>query len=427
MHNRNIAVIGLGYVGLTVAAALGKLQNIVGFDIDVARVEELKEGYDRNDEISSSDLPLSKIHYTVDQNDIKESDFYIITVPTFVSDDKSPDFRILLAATASVGKQLKPGDIVVFESTVYPGGTEERCIPLLESTSNLICGKDFTVGYSPERINPADKKNTFKNIVKVISATDAATLDILDNVYSSVVDAGTHRVSSIKIAEAVKVVENTQRDINISIMNEISIILHKIGINVSEVLNAAKTKWNFLSFYPGLVGGQCMTTNSYLLAHKAIAVGFSPDIILAGRRVNEYMSTFITEKTIENLETLNIPISKARIGILGLAFKDDFPSFQDSKVIDIIREFERYDVEILVHDPIADSASAKHKHDIDLVGWDDFTNLDAIIVAVGHHQYIHLDKVKLHDKLNNCKLIMDVRGILDRQAFEGKNITYWRL
>lgn len=427
MHNRNISVVGLGYVGLTVAAALGRLQHIVGFDINQSRVDELKRGYDRNDEISTEDLQLSNIHYTVDQDDLNQSDFYIITVPTFVDNQKSPDFSILLNATAVVASHLKDGDIVVFESTVYPGATEEECIPLLEKISKLRCGKDFFVGYSPERINPADKIHMFENIVKIISATDVETLNVMDWVYSSVVKAGTYRVSSIKIAEAVKVVENTQRDINISIMNEISIIMHKLGINMTEVLSAAQTKWNFLAFYPGLVGGQCMTTNSYLLAHKAKETGFSPDIILAGRRVNEYMSKFITEKTIEIMKDLGMKIKKSRIGILGLSFKDDYPSFQDSKVIDIINEFYNYEVEILVHDPIADGQLAKSKHGIDIVTWDNFTNLDAIIVAVGHHQYVKLNKVKLYSKFSECKLVMDVRGILDKKAFADTSITYWRL
>jgi UDP-N-acetyl-D-glucosamine/UDP-N-acetyl-D-galactosamine dehydrogenase len=322
---------------------------------------------------------------------------------------------------------LKKGDIVVFESTVYPGATEEICIPELENISNLTCGKDFSVGYSPERINPADKIHTFKDIIKIVAASDEATLKIVADLYSSVVSAGVFCVSNIKTAEAVKVVENTQRDINISIMNQIALILHKLDIDMSEVLEAAQTKWNFLPFYPGLVGGQCMSTNSYLLAHKAQEVGFDPDVILAGRRVNEYMSKYIAEKTIEKLSALGITILRTRIGILGLSFKDNYPSIQDSKVIDIIKELKNYDVEVIVHDPIADYELAKNKHSINTVSWDEFDNLDAIILAVAHDEYLGINKSQLDNKLEKCKLVMDVRGILDQQAFHGTDTTYWRL
>lgn len=426
-NQRNISVIGLGYVGLTVAVAFSKLKKVIGFDKNLTRIEELKNGYDRNDEISKEQLQLAKINYSINENDLKKADFHIITVPTPVDKNNCPDFSLLFEASKTVGKQLKKGDIVVYESTVYPGATEDKCIPILETISQLVCGVDFSVGYSPERINPADKVHTFENIVKIVSATDEATLEIIANVYASVIKAGVHCVSCICVAEATKVIENTQRDLNISILNEITIILHNFGINMSEVLAAAETKWNFLPFRPGLVGGHCMSTNSYYLAHKAQEMGYHPDIILAGRRTNEYMATFIVEQTIKNLHRLCVPINKSKIGILGLSYKENYAGFQDTKVIDIINELKSHDAKVLVHDPISDFHLVQKEYGIALASWEDFVDMDAIILTVAHQHYVDLDQIKFINELSPCKLIMDVKGILDPNQFLGTDIIYWRL
>jgi len=427
MHTRKIAVIGLGYVGLTVASAFGQASKVIGFDISKKRISELVECNDVNNEVSRSELESADILYTMNINDLSDADFYIITVPTPVDRSKRPDYSILTTATNLVGSVLKSGDVVVFESTVSPGTTEDMCIPILESASNLKCGVDFGVGYSPERINPADNIHTFKNITKIVSGNNSETCELVKNVYRSVVDAGVFTVSSIKVAEAVKVVENTQRDLNISIMNEITMILHKLDICMSEVISAAETKWNFLPFHPGLVGGLCMSTNSYLLAHKARESDCYPEMILAGRRINESMPKFIVDQAITNLIGLGVPIKNSRIGILGLSFKDNYPCFHDSKVIDVIAMLKRYGAKVMVHDPIIDSELVKKIHDIDVVNLDSFTDMDAIIVAVAHEQYLDLDKDNINSRLSSSKFVMDVRGILDKNIFNETDTRYWRL
>ena len=424
---RKIAVIGLGYVGLTVASAFGQISKVVGFDINRKRIGELNEDNDVNNEVSINELKSADIHYTMNPTDLADADFYIITVPTPVDKFKRPDYSMLSNASKIVGNVLKKGDIVVYESTVSPGTTEELCIPILESVSNLKCGIDFGVGYSPERINPADNVHTFKNIIKIVSGNDSETVQQVAATYKLVVTAGVHPVSSIKIAEAVKVIENTQRDLNISIMNEITMILHKIDICMAEVLAAAATKWNFISFYPGLVGGLCMSTNSYLLAHKAQESGCYPEMILAGRRINEAMPKFIVDHAITHLIRSGVSIKHSRIGILGLSFKDNYPSFHDSKVIDIINILKQYDANVIVHDPIVDGVLAKEIHDINMVNLESFTDMDAIIVAVAHEQYIGPNKEKIDAILCKSKLIVDLRGMLDSNIFDGTATTYWRL
>jgi UDP-N-acetyl-D-galactosamine dehydrogenase len=426
MGARKISITGLGYVGLTIATAFGQIQKVIGYDTNASRIDELKAGNDKNEEISADVLKTSTIDYTTDPTALKEADFHIVAVLTPTKDNQ-PDLSILLKASETLGKQLKKGDIVVYESTVYPGATEEKCIPILESASQLICGKDFTVGYSPERINPADKKHTFSNITKVISATDKSTLNIIAEVYSSVVNAGVHPVSSIRIAEAVKVVENTQRDINISLVNEIALILHSLGMDSFEVFEAARTKWNFLPFQPGLVGGHCIGVNSYYLAHKAEAVGYHPDVILAGRRVNNYMTRYLAQETIKQLNKIGKPNKKSRIAVLGLTYKENCADLHDTKVIDLIRELQSLDADVLVHDPLADTKEAQKLYGIDLIAWEDLVNVDAIIIAVAHKQYSALSKTDFQKIFYRHGLIMDVKGILHPKDYDDSGIRIWRL
>jgi UDP-N-acetyl-D-glucosamine/UDP-N-acetyl-D-galactosamine dehydrogenase len=425
--NRNISVIGLGYVGISIVVAFGKMKRTIGFDINPGRITELKNGHDRNEEVSDEDLKSADILFTTGAEDLKQADFHIITVPTPVDDTKHPDFSNLFRATEMLGKQLKKGDIVVYESTVYPGATEEKCIPLLERVSKLVAGKDFFVGYSPERINPSDKEHTFQKITKIVSAMDEATLEIVAAVYESVVKAGVHRVSSIRVAEATKVVENTQRDLNISLINEIALIMHSLGMDITEVLNAAKTKWNFIPYQPGLVGGHCIGVNSYYLAHKSEEAGYYPILIHAGRRVNDLIPKFIARETIKKLIHLNTTIKKARIGVLGFTYKENCSDYRDTKIINLIKELSSFDTEVLVHDPIADSALVKADYDIQLVSWDELNNLEAIILAVSHKEYLTLNKNEFSKKLINAKLIMDVKGILDPKQFLGTGINIWQI
>lgn len=426
-HTRKISVTGLGYVGLTIATAFGQIQKVIGYDKNASRIAELKDGHDKNDEIPDEVLKNVDIHYTTNPADLKKADFHIIAVLTPVNKDRQPDFSILLEASEKMGEQLKKGDIVVFESTVYPGATEEKCIPILEKFSKLTCGKDFAVGYSPERINPADHEHVFSNIIKIVSATDSKSLEIIAEVYASVVKAGVHRVSSIRIAEATKVIENTQRDLNISLINEMALILHSIGMDSAEVMAAAKTKWNFLPFKPGFVGGHCIGVNSYYLAHKAEEAGYHPDVIHAGRRINEYMTKFIAEKTIKELIHLGVTIKNARIGVLGLTYKENCSDLHDTRVIELIKELENYDAKIFVHDPLADHDLAKKEYGIELLQWDELVNLDAIILAVSHKKYVNLKPNQIQKILSPQGLIMDVKNILKPDDFLATGLTLWRL
>lgn len=424
---RKISVIGLGYVGLTIAAAFGKLAEVIGYDKNKKRIEELKNHYDRNHEISTEQFEKAKIHYTSNPDDLKKADFHIIAVPTPLDTIKKPDFSLLLEATVMLGKQLKKKDIVVYESTVYPGATEEKCIPLLERTSKLKCEKEFGVGYSPERINPADKIHTFNTIPKIVSAVNTKILDIIADTYGKVVDAGTHRVSSMRIAEATKIIENTQRDTNISLINEIALILHCLGMDSAEVLAAARTKWNFLPFQPGLVGGHCIGVNSFYLAYKAEEAGYHPDVILAGRRVNDYMPKYLAEKTIKNLIHLGKQINGAKIAVFGLTYKENCCDMHDSRVLDLIKELETYETEILAYDPIADPYVAKKKYGINMRELEDIKNVDAIIFAVAHKQFHELSLTQINKILNRKGLIIDVKGILKPELFENTDIIFWRL
>lgn len=426
LQERQIAVIGLGYVGLTVAVHFGKKTKIIGFDTSAQRIGELIDGYDKNGEIEKEDILSSTVDFTNDESSLRVCNFFIIIVPTPINQSKQPDLTQLINATCLVGKYVKPGDIVVFESTVYPGATEELCIPQLEKASKLKCGKDFSVAYSPERINPGDKAHTFENICKIVSATDPKTLDIVSNLYLEVVKK-VHPVSSIKIAEATKVVENTQRDINISFMNEIALILHHCNLNITEVLNAAETKWNFVPFKPGLVGGHCIGTNSYYLVDKSIKMGFEPHFILAGQQVNDYFVHYLADEVIKNLILLEKPLQQTKIGVLGVAYKENYPDFYDSRVIDLIKKLESFDLNVISHDPLIDYDLAKKAYSLSLVSWDELKELDALIIAVAHHDYCELNPQQIKRLIKPNGLIMDIKGILDPKEFENTQIRLWTI
>ncbi len=425
--NRKISVIGLGYVGLPVAVAFGKQNQVVAFDINQKRIAELLQGNDITREVFKKDLKSSNLLFTYHSADIKKADFHIVAVPTPIDVANQPDLRPILSASKTVGEQLKKGDIVVYESTVYPGATEEDCVPVLEKYSGLKCGKDFFVGYSPERINPGDKEHTFTKIRKIVSGQTPEILDIVAEVYSSVVTAGVYKAASIKVAEAAKVIENTQRDLNIALVNELAKIFSKLNIDTASVLEAAGTKWNFLPFRPGLVGGHCIGVDPYYLTYRAVKAGYHPEVILAGRRTNDSMGKFIAEQTIKNIIKLGASVSNAKIGILGLTFKENCPDIRNTKVVDIIRELEEYTPNIYVHDPYANKEDTKHEYGIDLVEFDSLSNLTAVIVAVAHEEFKLFSIEKYKSILNGIKLLVDVKGMLDEGEAEKCGVTVIKL
>ena len=424
---RVISVIGLGYVGLPVAIAFGKVQRTIGFDINALRIEELKAGKDRTAEVSEQELAEADILYTDRIEELRLADFHIVAVPTPVNDANQPDLTPMLRASETVGKALKAGDIVVYESTVYPGVTEDECVPILERESGLVCGRDFWVGYSPERINPGDKEHTFTRIKKVVAGQDAATLEIVASVYESVVTAGVHRASSIKVAEAAKVIENTQRDLNIAFMNELALIFDRMGIDTREVLEAAGTKWNFLKFSPGLVGGHCIGVDPYYLTHKAEKIGYQPQVILSGRRINDGMGRFVAQRAIKEMIQAGHNVLGETVTVLGLTFKEDCPDIRNSKVIDIIRELEEYGVQVQVHDPLVDPAEAAHEYGVDLVALDKLRPAAALVVAVAHREYRDLTPAELGNLMKHSPVLVDVKGIFDVQAVREAGIRMWRL
>jgi UDP-N-acetyl-D-galactosamine dehydrogenase len=424
---RIVSVVGLGYVGLPVAVAFGKVSRTVGFDVNPTRIAELKAGHDRTGEVEDTDLAITDILYTDQIEALKLANFHIVAVPTPVNDANQPDLTPVLRASETVGRALKPGDIVVYESTVYPGVTEEECVPILEAQSGLKCGPDFKVGYSPERINPGDKEHTFTKIKKVVSGQDAETCDIVARVYESVVTAGVHRAASIKVAEAAKVIENTQRDLNIALMNELSLIFDLMGIDTNDVLEAAGTKWNFLKFKPGLVGGHCIGVDPYYLTHKAEKLGYIPQVILSGRRINNGMGKFIAQRCIKEMVHAGHSIAGCSVTILGLTFKEDCPDLRNSKVIDIIRELQEYDIKIQVHDALADSGEAEHEYGVSLTPFDQLSPSSAVIVAVAHAQYRTLDPKAILSLMEEAPVLIDVKGIYDAARFREQGIRTWRL
>ncbi|WP_019141888.1 nucleotide sugar dehydrogenase [Noviherbaspirillum massiliense] len=427
MHKRKISVIGLGYVGLPVAVAFGKHATTIGFDINEGRLAELREGYDRTNEVTASELKGADILFTSDIKILAMADFHIVAVPTPVDEAHQPDLTPVVRASETVGKALKKGDIVVYESTVYPGVTEDVCVPILERVSRLKCGTDFTVGYSPERINPGDKEHTFTRITKVVSGQDASTLDVVAAVYGSVVTAGIHRAASIKVAEAAKVIENTQRDLNIALMNELSLIFDRMGIDTNSVLEAAGTKWNFLKFKPGLVGGHCIGVDPYYLTHKAEMLGYHPQVILAGRRINDGMGGFIGQQTIKQLIHAGHDVCKSTVTVLGLSFKENCPDLRNSRVIDVIRELQSFGVKVQVCDPQVDAHEAKEEYGVELKAINQLPPAEAVVVAVAHREFVEF---KVNDYLRILKespVVVDVKGICDQVAFGAAGIRLWRL
>jgi len=411
-HNRKVAVIGMGYVGLPVAVALGKFGRVVGFDINRQRIGLLQEGVDTTFEVSIKDLATTDVEYTFKPEDLSKCDFYIIAVPTPVDRHKQPDLTPLVKASELVGKQLTKGDIVVYESTVYPGTTEEVCVPILSRESGLVFNKDYGVGYSPERINPGDKRRTLSKIIKLLSASSETALDEVEAVYNSIIKAGTFRCSSIKVAEAAKVIENTQRDLNIALMNELALLFDRLQIDTLEVLKAACTKWNFLDFKPGLVGGHCIGVDPYYLTHKALAVGYNPELILAGRRINDSMGHFIASKAIKLMMARNL--APATFHVYGLTFKADCPDLRNSRVVDIIKELKEYGVNVQGFDPYVQNLDMKRLFDIEPI---EPSNKKVAIVAVDHKQF------KDKDLFNEYDVILDVKGIIEPKA--GQYV--WRL
>ncbi len=426
-HQRKISVVGLGYVGLPVAVAFSKLSQVKGFDVDSNRISSLKAGHDWTDEITSEELECSQIEFTDNLNDLIGADFHIIAVPTPVDENHTPDLFFLKEASRMVGSILKQGDIVVFESTVYPGATEEICAPILEKHSKLTLSIDFNIGYSPERINPGDRMHTFSQITKVVSAQNLMTLDIIADVYGSAIEAGIHKASSIKVAEAAKVIENTQRDLNIALMNELAIVFSKMHIDTADVLEAAGTKWNFMPFAPGFVGGHCIGVDPYYLTFKAKQLGYRPEVILAGRKINDNMAKYVADEVIKKMILAGCLIHKAKVLILGLTFKENCPDLRNSKVVDLICELKSYGVQVVVHDPLACPEQAKQYYDIELSTWDEIQEVDAIILSVAHKNYLEMNIVEFDKKLNHLKLIFDVKSKLDREQLAANNINLWRL
>jgi UDP-N-acetyl-D-galactosamine dehydrogenase len=420
-----IAVVGLGYVGLPLAVALARKHEVVGFDINGRRVEELRQGIDSTHELTADDLRAAPLALTSDTADLKGCAVYIVTVPTPIDEAKRPDLDAVLKACSILGPLLSKGAIVVFESTVYPGVTEEICGPALEQSSGLVCGRDFKLGYSPERINPGDKDHTIHSVVKVVAGQDRETLDVLADLYGSIVDAGVHRAPSIKVAEAAKAIENTQRDLNIALMNEVAKICHVLGIRTRDVLDAAGTKWNFLKFHPGLVGGHCIGVDPYYLTAKAEQLGYQPEVILSGRRVNDGMGAYLGQKVVKLIAATGRPIRRARVGILGFTFKENVPDIRNSKVVDAYRELTDYGIEPLVHDARADPAGIRHEYGLELSDLDRFTDLDALIYAVGHDEYRSLQH-RISDFVSQGGIIADVRSLLDPASLRD-DIVYWSL
>lgn len=426
-RTERIAVVGQGYVGLPVTLAFAEaFSDVVGFDIDETRITNLRSGIDPTGEADEDKLKSSTVRFTTDPADMQECTFFVVAVPTPIDDIKRPDMRALASASRTVGRALNRGAVVVYESTVYPGVTEEFCGPILAQESGLELGVDFTLGYSPERINPGDKEHTLARIVKVVSGQDPATLERVAAAYGAIVEAGVHRASSIKVAEAAKVIENTQRDLNIALMNELAMIFDRLGIDTLEVLEAAGTKWNFLPFRPGLVGGHCIGVDPYYLTTKAQEVGYEPQVILSGRRINDGMGSFIAQKTIKLLATSGLPVKDARVGVLGLTFKENVPDLRNSRVPDILAELAEYSVEALVHDSMADPREALHEYGVELTDLAEFKDLDAIIIAVAHRGYRELLLESLPNMLKPGGVVVDVKSLL-KGASLPPAAKYWSL
>lgn len=429
-RKEKIAVVGLGYVGLPLAVAFGRCCDTIGFDIDSDKVEQLKTNYDATGEVSAEQLERTEVYYTTDADQLAQASFIVVTVPTPIDINHNPDLTPVRSSTITIGKNMGPGTIVVYESTVYPGVTEDICVPLLEEHSGLKCGVDFKVGYSPERINPGDKVHTVDKITKVVSGQDDETLDTVAGVYEMIISAGVHRARSIKVAEAAKVIENTQRDLNIALMNELSIIFGMLDIPTKDVLAAAGTKWNFLPFTPGLVGGHCIGVDPYYLTHKAEEIGYNPQVILAGRRINDGMGKYVAENTVKKMIAAGKMIKGAKVLVLGLTFKENVPDIRNTRVIDVVRELEEYEIEVLVNDPVADAVAARHEYGVQLTSLADVGKVDAIVWAVPHEQYIATPLSQFRDMCSNGNgpgVLIDVKSVVDAVQVRELGFIYWSL
>lgn len=424
-----ISLVGLGYVGMPIAIEFAKRGvSVIGFDLNKAKIETYKSGIDPTHEVGDEVIKNTTVEFTADEKDLQKAKFHIVAVPTPVNDDHTPDLSPIEGASQIVGRNLTKGSIVVFESTVYPGVTEDVCLPILEKESGLKCGIDFKIGYSPERINPGDKVHRLNTITKIVSGMDEETLDCVAKVYEIVVDAGVHRAQSIKVAEAAKVIENSQRDINIAFMNELSIIFNKIGIDTKSVLEAAGTKWNFLKFFPGLVGGHCIGVDPYYLTYKAEMLGYHSQVILAGRRINDDMGRYVAENLVKNLIKVEKPVKNAKVAILGFTFKENCPDTRNSKVFDIVKELREYGIEPIVADPIADSQEAKRLYGIEFEDIKNLRDMDAVIMAVAHDEFTKFDMCDVDNLFGQGrKVLLDIKGLFDRDAYEKAGYCYWRL
>ncbi len=425
-----VSLVGLGYVGMPIAVAFARKIKVVGFDLNSAKIDLYKSGIDPTNEVGNEVIANTTVEFTADPAKLREAKFHIVAVPTPVNDDHTPDLTPVEGASRILGQNLTKGSIVVFESTVYPGVTEDICVPILEKESGLKCGVDFKIGYSPERINPGDKVHRLETITKIVSGMDDETLDEVAHVYELVVEAGVYRAESIKVAEAAKVIENSQRDINIAFMNELSIIFNKMGIDTKSVLEAAGTKWNFLKFQPGLVGGHCIGVDPYYLTYKAEELGYHSQIILSGRRINDDMGKYVAENLVKNLIKADIPVKTAKVAILGFTFKENCPDTRNTKIIDIYNELKEYGITAMVTDDDADAAEAKRLYGIEFVPISDIKDCDAVILAVAHDSYKKLsmdDIAGLYKASNPVKVLTDLKGILDKKAYQNAGYLYWRL
>lgn len=423
-----VAVVGLGYVGLPLAVEFGKKRRTIGFDLSLSKIENYKRHIDPTGEVSTSDFQAAnQLAVTSNPSDLSSADFIIVAVPTPVDPAHQPDFSALVSASEIVGKNMKQGVTIIYESTVYPGATEEVCIPVLEKYSGMQWKKDFFVGYSPERINPGDKQRTLTTITKVVSGDTPEVLEKIAQLYESVVTAGVYRASSIKVAEAAKVIENTQRDLNIALMNELAIIFNKLGIDTLEILQAAGTKWNFLPFRPGLVGGHCIGVDPYYLTHKAEMTGYMPQVILAGRRINDNMAKFVAEQTIKQIIKAGFNVKGAKVNVLGLTFKENCPDLRNSKVVDVISELRDYGVDVYVHDPVANVQDALHEYGLELQSWESLPQAQAMIVAVSHQEFMQKQLDEIQSKIVQCGCFIDVKSQFEENVLRQAGLSVWRL
>ena len=427
-HEEKLSLVGLGYVGMPIAVAFAKKIDVIGFDVNASKIELYRKGIDPTKEVGDETIRNSSVNFTADETELRKARFHIVAVPTPVNDDHTPDLSPVEGASRILGRNLSKDSVVVFESTVYPGVTEEVCVPILEKESGLKCGIDFKIVYSPERINPGDKLHRLENIKKVVSGMDEETLDVVANVYELVVEAGVHRAESIKVAEAAKVIENSQRDINIAFMNELSIIFNKMGIDTKSVLEAAGTKWNFLNFYPGLVGGHCIGVDPYYLTYKAEMLGYHSQIIISGRRINDDMGKYVAENVIKNLIAADKAVKNARIAILGFTFKENCPDTRNTKIIDIVHELQEYGITPVISDPQADADEAERLYGIKFVELSKIKDMDAVVLAVAHEEFKSLSMNDI-DSLyrEGKKVLVDLKGLLNRKEYEKEGYSYWSL